>query len=159
EADVEGARGIRPATDGTDGWMNFIESRVLEESEFLQGVVTHALAQMQREILDACKALITEALAQRIRGTFDPKAKYNLGDVIALDGASFIARRDNPGSCPGPGWQLMARQGQRGVAGPKGERGRDAPVIRSWELNREHPPRAHASACAACATSPVAAPR
>ena len=129
-------RRVIPARDGTDGWVNWIETRLLEERKFALDVVAHALAHMQRDILDACKVLITEALAQRIRGTFDPKVKYNLGDVVALDGASFIARRDGPGSCPGSGWQLLARQGARGVAGPKGERGRDAPVIRSWQLDR-----------------------
>ena len=131
-------RRIRPATDGQDGWVNFIESRVLEERQFALDVVAHALAHMQREILDACKVLITEALAQRIRGTFDPKAKYNLGDVVALDGASFIARRDNPGPCPSAEWQLLARQGARGIAGPPGERGPSGRSIVSWKVDRQH---------------------
>jgi hypothetical protein len=131
-------RRIRPATDGQDGWVNFIESRVLEERQFALDVVAHALAHMQREILDACKVLITEALAQRIRGTFDPKAKYGLGDVAALDGASFIARRDNPGPCPGSGWQLLARQGGRGIAGPEGKRGPPGAVIAGWILDRSN---------------------
>jgi len=129
-------RRIRPATDGQDGWINFIESRVLEERQFALDVVANALAHMQREILDACKVLIAEALVQRIRGTFDPKAKYNLGDVVALDGASFIARRDNPGACPGSGWQLLARQGQRGIAGPEGKRGPPGAVITGWIVDR-----------------------
>src|SRR5262249_43078660 len=131
-------RRIRPARDGQDGWVNFIESRMLEERQFALDVVANALAHMQREILDACKVLITEALAQRIRGTFDPKAKYNLGDVVALDGASFIARKDNPGPCPGAGWQLMARQGQRGIAGPEGRRGPAGAVISGWILDRSN---------------------
>src|SRR5262249_25387147 len=109
---------------------------VLEERQFALDVVANALAHMQREILDACKVLIAEALVQRIRGTFDPKAKYNLGDVVALDGASFIARRDNPGACPGSGWQLLARQGQRGIAGPEGKRGPPGAVITGWIVDR-----------------------
>jgi hypothetical protein len=130
------ARRIIPAREGADGWVNFVESRVAEESTFLRDVVAHALAEFHTQIIDACKALITDALAQRIRGTFDVRAKYTLGDVVALDGASFIARRDNPGSCPGAGWQLLARQGQRGVAGERGAPGRDAPRIVGWVVDR-----------------------
>ena len=57
-------------------------------------------------------------------------------DVVVLGGASFAARTDDPGPCPGDGWQLIAAQGkrgnlgERGPAGPKGERGESAaPVI------------------------------
>src|SRR5262249_5407311 len=77
--------------------------------------------------------VITEALAHRVRGTFDPKAHYVSNDVVACNGASFIARRDNPGACPGDGWQMIARQGQRG---PPGERGAPAPQITSWVVDR-----------------------
>jgi hypothetical protein len=118
---------------GWGAWQNLLETRLMQEQDYSRDVIAHALAMMQREILDACKVLITEALTQRIRGTFDPKAKYNLGDVVALDGASFIARRDNPGPCPGSGWQLLAKQGARGVAGPKGEPGK---TIASWVVDR-----------------------
>jgi hypothetical protein len=40
-----------------------------------------------------------------------------------MDGASFVAKRDNPGLCPGNGWQLLSRQGKRGQRGEKGETG------------------------------------
>ncbi|RLP22260.1 hypothetical protein D8676_25305 [Mesorhizobium sp. YM1C-6-2] len=57
-----------------------------------------------------------------IRGTWQEDAEYRHLDVVALGGASFAAKRDNPGSCPGDGWQLIAAQGKRGNPG---ERGRD----------------------------------
>ena len=44
---------------------------------------------------------------------------FYAGDVVALNGGSFIARKDVPGPCPGPGWQLIASQGRRGAAGEK----------------------------------------
>ena len=45
------------------------------------------------------------------------------GDIVALNGGSFIARKDDPGPCPGAGWQLISSQGKRGDKGEKGERG------------------------------------
>ncbi len=38
-------------------------------------------------------------------------------------GSCFVARRNDPGPCPGDGWQLIAQRGQRGEAGLRGERG------------------------------------
>ena len=82
----------------------------------------------------------------RARGTFNPDAVYAALDIVASDGASFIALRDNPGVLPGEGWQLLVRQGRvggrgpQGDAGPKGERGErgeGAPSITGWKLDRE----------------------
>jgi Collagen triple helix repeat (20 copies) len=61
-----------------------------------------------------------------IRGLWKAAEQYRAFDVVALNGSSFIARIDEPGPCPGDGWQLIAAQGNRGKAGergPKGERG------------------------------------
>jgi hypothetical protein len=58
-----------------------------------------------------------------IRELFDPEAVYAALDVVALNGGSFVARRDNPGPCPGDGWQLLASPGKRGRDGERGERG------------------------------------
>lgn len=60
------------------------------------------------------------------RGLFDAESEYNFLDIVMLNGASFIAKRDNPGSCPGAGWNLLAgpgKQGKPGLPGAKGERG------------------------------------
>jgi len=58
-----------------------------------------------------------------IKGTFDAKAVYNHLDVVAFNGASWVAKRDNPGVCPGDGWQLLAAHGSRGVRGERGPAG------------------------------------
>jgi hypothetical protein len=45
---------------------------------------------------------------------------------VLVNGSSFVALRDSPGTCPGSGWQLMAasgRDGKDGQRGPRGERG------------------------------------
>ena len=81
-----------------------------------------------------------------VRGTFNETAEYHRLDVVALNGGSFIALKDAPGPCPGPGWQLIASQGKRGVAGEKGERGPPGPrgdvglsgaTISGWKIDRE----------------------
>jgi hypothetical protein len=81
-----------------------------------------------------------------VRGTFAETAEYRRLDVVALNGGSFIALKDAPGPCPGPGWQLMASQGRRGGAGGKGERGLPGPrgdagasgaTIVGWKIDRE----------------------
>jgi hypothetical protein len=56
-------------------------------------------------------------------GTYDSDAKYRLLDVIALNGSTFIARRDSPGPCPGDDWQLFASAGRSGGRGEKGDQG------------------------------------
>jgi hypothetical protein len=80
-----------------------------------------------------------------VRGTFNETADYRRLDVVALNGGSFVALKDKPGPCPGPGWQLIASQGKRGVAGERGERGPPGPrgdagasgaTICDWKIDR-----------------------
>jgi hypothetical protein len=83
-----------------------------------------------------------------IRGTWRDDQSYSFLNIVALNGSSFIAKRDHPGPCPGDDWQLIASAGKPGKPGPKGDRGehgpsgspgapgRDAPVIKTWRLNR-----------------------
>jgi hypothetical protein len=60
-----------------------------------------------------------------IRGTYDELTAYSYLDVVALNGGSFVALKDAPGSCPGPDWQLLCSAGRRG---PRGERGLMGPA-------------------------------
>jgi hypothetical protein len=80
-------------------------------------------------------------------GTYDVYKKYEQLDVVTCDGAAFIARRDDPGICPGDGWQLLSgkgSRGSRGETGPRGEKGErgppgaDAPTIVTWTIDRVH---------------------
>jgi hypothetical protein len=84
-----------------------------------------------------------------VRGTWQVDELYAFLNIVALNGSSFIARRDGPGPCPGDGWQLIASAGKPGKPGPKGDRGdqgpsggpgapgRDGPSIKTWRLNRQ----------------------
>jgi hypothetical protein len=80
-----------------------------------------------------------------VRGTFNQTAEYCRLDVVAFNGGSFVALKDKPGPCPGSGWQLIASQGKRGIAGEKGERGSSGPkgdagvssaTICEWKIDR-----------------------
>jgi hypothetical protein len=75
-----------------------------------------------------------------VRGTFKAVERYQAFDIVVLNGGSFIARRDDPGDCPGDGWQLIAMPGKRGQQGQRGERGPAGavgPTIESWRIDRE----------------------
>ena len=52
-------------------------------------------------------------------GLYNEQAAYSALDVVSKDGGAFAAVRDEPGPCPGEGWQLIARQGKPGSRGPK----------------------------------------
>jgi hypothetical protein len=75
-----------------------------------------------------------------VRGLFSDKETYKALDIVALNGGSFIARRDNPGPCPGAGWQLIASQGKRGDKGERGLQGiPGVPVfIKEWQIDRDN---------------------
>ena len=60
-----------------------------------------------------------DAVSPTIRGTYRQGETYGHLEVVALNGSSFIARRDDPGLCPGDGWQLIASAGRVGKPGQK----------------------------------------
>jgi hypothetical protein len=76
-----------------------------------------------------------------VRGTYDASVRYAALDIVALNGGSFIARRDDPGPCPGEGWQLFASQGKggkpgdRGPAGVRGEKGEPGPAVIAMDID------------------------
>ena len=83
----------------------------------------------------------------RVKGTWNPDTKYAALDVVALGGSSFMARADDPGPCPGDGWQLIASAGRQGKPGPQGDRGLPGtsgerglpgitPIILGWKIDR-----------------------
>jgi hypothetical protein len=58
-----------------------------------------------------------------VRGTYNAEETYERGHVVALNGGSFVAKMDEPGPCPGEGWQLLASVGKRGNPGEPGKPG------------------------------------
>jgi hypothetical protein len=90
-----------------------------------------------------------DARMPRVYGTYRDGETFSYLDTVALNGSAFIARWDDPGPCPGDGWQLIASAGRAGKLGPKGERGESgprgerglpgqaAPTIQGWQVDRE----------------------
>jgi hypothetical protein len=57
-------------------------------------------------------------------GTWSGETKYQALDVVVWKGSGWVAKIDDPGEIPGPGWQMIA---QKGSSGPQGERGLPGP--------------------------------
>lgn len=73
-----------------------------------------------------------DARTFRMRETWKAEEEYLALDVVALNGASFAARKDAPGACPGGDWQMIAAQGKRGAPGEvkRGDHGKPgSPVV------------------------------
>jgi hypothetical protein len=106
--------------------------------EFVQAHIRNALAEYTEVISDEVAAWLGElaeevgkttgTLERRINelatartfnivGTYDAEKTYQALDVVALNSSWFVAKRDNPGPCPGDGWQA----GPSGRRGPRGE--------------------------------------
>jgi hypothetical protein len=131
------ARRFKLATTGMEGWENYFQNLILQERDYLLDLLTMTIAQFHRQLLDETKALLDQALAVRVRGTYQAGTDYKRGDLAVLDGSSFVARKDGAGKCPGPDWQLAAK-GQRGIAGPKGERGPPGNIVTGWIVDRSN---------------------
>jgi hypothetical protein len=132
---------------GSASWGAWVESRLAEVSADQRAYIGDLLAEVARTLVEDLDRRIEQAIASlrplrnlEIAGTYDGSRKYRALDTVALNGASFCARTDDPGSCPGDGWQMIASQGKKGapgVDGRNGRDGRDAPRIESWLINRE----------------------
>jgi hypothetical protein len=79
----------------------------------------------------------------RMMGTWRADLDYTALDVAVLNGGAFCAKRDNPGPCPGDGWQLLASQGkqgkpgEKGAQGAKGDRGEPGPAVVAMTVDRD----------------------
>jgi hypothetical protein len=78
-----------------------------------------------------------------IRDTYDPNGLYRKLDVVTLNSTWFVAKSDEPGRCPGPGWKAgptasRGKSGERGPvgpAGPPGLPGAPGRDIVDWEID------------------------
>jgi hypothetical protein len=145
----------QPGPQGPPGKLPCVKEYVAECVHYEADVVTHygALWQACVDTVHApphddwiCLARSgRDGLTPNVRGTYSAYDAYKKLDIVAMDGAAFIAKRDNPGICPSDGWQMISRQGRQGrkgetVIGPrgaKGDEGEPGTMLRSWQLDRE----------------------
>lgn len=153
----QGERGEDGATgkDGAPGQIAAVEAFV-EGAVHYEGIVVLHMGSTYQARCDTARtpphddwALIAakgrDAAMPKIIGTYREGESYSFLNIVALNGSSFIARTDDPGPCPGEGWQLIASAGRPGKQGPKGERGEaglrgerglPAPAILGWKIDR-----------------------
>ena len=123
----------RPGPQGPPGRLPLVKEYVADRVHYEADVIAHAgaLWQARGDTVHPpphadwiCLAWAgRDAQTPTIRGTYDDCEKYKKLDIVACNGASFIAKHDNPSICPGNGWQLMSGQGKQGRRGHDGERG------------------------------------
>jgi hypothetical protein len=131
--------------EGRASWGEWVEMRLAErlgeERTFSSDVLAEVVGNLASDPRDELTKALTSLRAQRslaVAGTYDPTVRYRALDVVALNGASFAARVDDPKQCPGDDWQLVATQGKKGPPGSPGEpgrHGRDAAAIKSWQID------------------------
>ena len=159
-----GERGVpgEPGAAGAPGRLSAAKAFV-EGAVHYQGDVVLALGGTWQARCDTARApphddwICIAAKGRRCRDAAGARhlrrgGRLSALDIVALGGSSFIARRDQPGPCPGEGWQLIASAGKPGKPGPKGERGERgepgalgarglpgaaAPTIVGWKIDRK----------------------
>ena len=155
EPGERGERGEK-GEKGESGALPLVKPYVPDTVHYAGDVVTHAgaLWQATKDTGQApphadwiCLAAAgADGITPTVRSTYDGTATYARLDIVALNGSTFIARKDDPGVCPGEGWQLMSVRGKPGIKGPPGERGErggkgdpgaPAPTILAWKVDRE----------------------
>lgn len=144
----------RPGEPGAPGKLPVV--RAWSDSVYYEAdVVTHggAVYQAQRDtgrepphedwlLIAAAGRDGQDGRSLNIRATWNEGETYQRLDVVALNGAAFCARRDDPGPCPGEGWQMIAAQGKAGRPGEagkgiRGEPGRAGPPVAAMHIDPE----------------------
>jgi hypothetical protein len=155
EPGIPGPRGEK-GDKGEPGKLPLVKAYQPDEVHYAGDVVVHegSAYQAQRDTARAplhdrdwvCIAAAgregVDGRSPTLRGAFDPNVIYQRLDVVALDEGSFIARRDDPGPCPGDGWQLIGAHGapgEKGSPGPRGAQGAKGdpgPTIAGWQIDQ-----------------------
>jgi hypothetical protein len=145
-----GPRGEAGPPGSIEGVRTYVEDMVHYEDDIVvcEGSTYLAKRDTSRAPPHADRTCIAaagrDARVPKVCGTYREGETFSYLDIVALNGSAFIARWDDPGPCPGDGWQLIASAGRAGKPGPKGERGErgerglpgSAPTIVRWEINR-----------------------
>jgi hypothetical protein len=104
-------------------------------------MIKRELAEIDRDFGSKVAAL----RMPRVRATYsDAERTYLQHAIVTRNGNSYIARRDQPGPLPGPGWQLLSMvgktgaKGERGFAGARGEKGESGANFLAWQIDKKN---------------------
>lgn len=138
-ADYEDNGSSLATTTATNGWAEWVERRIEARADAVTEGIGEAVgeitAKLEKRVKDLELQLATAMGALDVlrgkgmpgsfnfRGVFGTKASYNHMDVVVCESSSFVALKDNPGPCPGTGWQMIACGGRRGDRGERGPTG------------------------------------
>jgi hypothetical protein len=110
-----------PGPPGTPPIVRRWEPRIYDAGAWVvrDGAIFQAQEQTGKEWHQADWLCVVEKPADgrsfEICDTYDPNIAYRALSVVTLNNSWFIAKRDNPGPCPGEDWK----------SGPVGKRGKD----------------------------------
>ena len=57
-----------------------------------------------------------DAITPTVRGAYDVNERYGELDIVSFDGCAYIARSDDPGLCPGEGWEPLSSAASKAAA-------------------------------------------
>ena len=85
----------------------------------------------------------SDGLSFTVRETYDQNETYSALDIVTLNATWFIAKKNNPGVCPGPDWKSgptgrkgeKGDKGDKGLQGARGEKGLDGREIIAWDIS------------------------
>jgi hypothetical protein len=126
-----GERGLegQPGPPGTPPIVRRWEPRIYDAGAWVvrDGAIFQAQEQTGKEWHQADWLCVVEKPADgrsfEICDTYDPNIVYRALSVVTLNNSWFIAKRDNPGPCPGEDWKSgpVGKRGKEGLPGFAGE--------------------------------------
>jgi hypothetical protein len=142
---VPGERGLEgpPGPPGTPPIVRRWEPRIYDAGAWVvrDGGIFQAQEQTGKEWHQADWLCVVEKPADgrsfEICETYDPNIAYRALSVVTLNNSWFIAKRDNPGPCPGEDWKSgpVGKRGKDGVPGIRGLPGEPGASQVGWKVD------------------------
>jgi hypothetical protein len=117
---------------------------LVNENQELRVDVQRLVKRARVEIEDSVERKTAAFRPPTVRGTYDETEVYSQHDICIKNGGSYIARRDDPGYCPGGGWQQLTQpgksgaKGERGFSGARGPQGESGANFIGWRIDKKN---------------------
>jgi hypothetical protein len=132
-----------PGPPGTPPIVRRWEPRIYDAGAWVvrDGAIFQAQEQTGKEWHQADWLCVVEKPADgrsfEICETYDPNIVYRALSVVTLNNSWFIAKRDNPGPCPGEDWKSgpVGKRGKEGLPGLPGKPGEPGASQVGWRID------------------------